>query len=73
MKYFDNHFGALSAAATGSTAVMESLAAATTMQYNKNLTSKAELKTLSIAAYATTSGGTHDSATGRPSPNERTK
>ena len=52
---------------------MESLAAATTMQYNKILASMAELKTLSIAESATTGGGTWDSAIGRSSPNKLTK
>ena len=33
----------------------------------------AELKTLSIAASATTGGGTRDSVNGRPPPNERPK
>ena len=33
----------------------------------------ADLKTLSIAEYATTGGGNHESATGRLSPDERTK
>ena len=36
MEQFDSYFGALSAAATRSTAVMGSLAATTTTQYNKN-------------------------------------
>ena len=70
---FDGHFSALSAAANGITAVMESLAAATTTQYKNNLASMAELKTLSIASSAMTGGGTRDSATGRTSPNKRTK
>ena len=68
MEQFDGHFGALSAAATGSTVVMESLVEATITQYNKIMTSMAKLKTLSIAASATTGGSTRDSATGRPSP-----
>ena len=73
MEEFNCHFGALSAAATVSTAVMESMAAATTTQYNKILASMAELETLSTAASATTGGGTRNSATVRPSPDERTK
>ena len=52
---------------------MESMAAATTTQYNKILASISELKTLSIAVSAMTSGGTRDSATSRPSPYKRTK
>ena len=52
---------------------MESLVAATNTQYNKILASMDELKNLSIAASATTGGGTRDSSTGRPSPDERTK
>ena len=73
MEQFDGHFGALSATATGSTVVMESLVEATITQYNKIMTSMAKLKTLRIAASATTGGGTCDSATGRPSPDERIK
>ena len=70
---FDGHFGALSAAATRSTAMMEALAKDTTMQYDIILASMAELKTLSIAVSATTVGGNRDSATGRLSPDKRTK
>ena len=73
MEQFDFHFGPLSNAVTRSTIVMESLEVATTTQYNKILASMAELKTLSIAASATTGGGTCDTATGCTSPNERTK
>ena len=73
MEQFDGHFGALSAAATSSTVVMESLAASTTMQYNKIMASMAKLKTLIIAASATTVSGTRESATSRPSPDECTK
>ena len=73
MEQFDGHFCALSDAATGSTAVMESLAATTTTQYNKIIASMDELKTLSIAASAMTGDGTGDSVTGHPSPDERTK
>ena len=73
MEQFDGHFGALSAASTGSNTVMESLAAATTTQYNKIMASMAELKTLSITESAMTGGSTCDSATGRPPPEKRTK
>ena len=73
MEQFDGHSGALSAAATGSTAVMEALATAANTQYEKILTTMAELKTLSIVAAETTSGGNRDSATGRLTPDERTK
>ena len=73
MEHFDGHFGALSASASGSTVVMESLAAATTTQYNKILDSMAELKMLSIAASVTTCGSTRESATGCPPPEEDTK
>ena len=69
----DGHFSTLSAAATGSTVVMEALAMATTTQYDIIMASIAELKTLSIAASATTGGSNHDSATGRLSTYERTK
>ena len=57
MSDFDGHFGALSAASTGSTVVMEAMATATTTQYKKILVSMADLKTLIIAATATTDGG----------------
>ena len=73
MEQSDGHFGALSAVATGSTAVMESLVAATNTQYNKILASMDELNNLSIAASATTGGGNTESSTGRLSPDERTK
>ena len=42
------------------------------MQYEKILAVMAELKTLSIAAAATTGGGNRDSVTGRLTPDERT-
>ena len=73
MDQFDGNFGALSAAATGITVVMDALATSTTTQYDIILASMAELKILSIAASATTGGGNRDSATGRLSPNECTK
>ena len=68
MEKFYSHFGSLSATSTKSTVVMESLAAATTMQYKTILASMAEIKTLSITASAMTGVGTRDSVTGRPSP-----
>ena len=52
---------------------MESMAAATTTQHNKILASMAKLKMLSIAGSATTGGGTRDSATVHPYPDEPTK
>ena len=73
MEQFDGHFGALSATDTGSTVVMEALATATTTQYQKILATMAELKTLSITEAATTGGGNRDSATGRLTPDKRTK
>ena len=73
MDQFDGHFGALSAATTGSTVVMEALATATTMQYDRIMASMAELKTLSIAAAVTPNGGNRDSATGCLSPDKLTK
>ena len=73
MEHFYCHFGALSAADTGSTVVMEALATATTTQYGIILASMAELKTSSIAASVTTGGGNRDSATCRLSPDKRTK
>ena len=73
MEQFDEHFGALFVISTGSTAMMEALAKDTTMQYDIILASMAELKTLSIAVSATTVGGNRDSATGRLSPDKRTK
>ena len=57
MEHFDGHFGAQSAASTGSTVVMESLVTATTTQYKKILVSMADMKTLIIAATATTDDG----------------
>ena len=73
MDQFNGYLCALSATATRSTVVIESPAAATTTQYNKILASMAELKTISIAASATTVGGTRDSASGHPSPDKLTK
>ena len=73
MEKFDGHIGALSAAATKSTVVMEALSTAATIQYEKILAAMAQLKTLSIAAAATTGGGNRDSATGRLTPDELTK
>ena len=52
---------------------MEALATSTITQYDKILSSMTELKTLSIAASATTDGGNRDSATGRLYRDERTK
>ena len=43
------------------------------MQYEKILAVMAELKTMSIAAAATTGGGNRDIATGRLTPDKRTK
>ena len=73
MEQFDGHFGALSATATGITIMMEALAMDTTTQYNKILVYMAELKTLSIAASATTDSGNRDSATGDISSDECAK
>ena len=70
---FYGHFGAPSVVATVSTVMMEALVTATTTQYEKILASMADLKTLSIVASTTTSSGNRDSATGRLTPNERTK
>ena len=68
MELFYGHFGDLSATATGSTSVMEALVMANTTQYDKNLATMADLKTLSIAASETTGGSNRDSATGRLTP-----
>ena len=73
MEQLDGHLGALSAAATGSTVVMEALDMVTNTQYNKIMATVAGLKMLSIAASATTGGGNRDSDTVRLTPNERTK
>ena len=72
MWQFDGHFWALSTAATRRTVKMEALATAVTMQYEKILAAMAELKTLIIAAEATTSGGNRDSTTGHLTPDEQT-
>ena len=72
MEKIDGHFGTLSAAATGSTVVMEALATSTTTQYDKIIATTAELKTLNITASETTGGDNGDSATGRLTPEERT-
>ena len=73
MEQFDGHFGALSVASTGISVVTEALATSTTKQYENVMSTMTDLKTLSIAAAATTGGGNHDSATGRLAPDERTK
>ena len=52
---------------------MEALTTATTMQYEKILSTMADLKTLSIAAAETTGSGNRDSATGRLTLDKRTK
>ena len=52
---------------------MEALDTDTTSQYEKILAAMYELKTLSIAGAAKTGGSNRDSATGRLTPNERTK
>ena len=54
MEQFNCHFGALSAAGTGSTVVVEVLDISTTTHYNKIMATMAELKNLSIVAAATT-------------------
>ena len=73
MDQFDGHFDALSAAATRSTVVMEAPDTETTTQYDQILATMAELKMISIAALETTGDGNRDSATGRLTPDERTK
>ena len=73
MEKFDGHFGALSVASTGISVVTEALATSTTKQYEKVMSTMTDLKTPSIAAAATTGGGNRDSATGRLTPDKRTK
>ena len=73
MEQFDGHFGALSTAATRSTVMMETMATATTMHYEKILAAMDELKTLRIAAAETTGSRNRDSTTGRLTPDEWTE